>query len=150
VCKGTSAGFTLIEVMITVTILAVGLIGVNRAYVSIVNALEVADYTIEMVSLLGERMFEVERRAIEEDNLLPGARNGRFTGEYVDFKWKEEIGEVDSSLEEDEETEESEDAAKDLIMYLKKAKITVSNENVTPVRKFTLVGYTEGYGERKE
>ena len=144
-------GFTLIEVMLTVTILAVGIIGVIRAYAAMVNTLEAADSSIGAVCLLKDRIFEIEKRALEEVNLSSGGGSGEFKGGYGAFKWNAEVTTVDSSLETEEESveEAEEETEEGPIMYLHEVKITVSDEEIDPVRRLSLSGYVEGYAERE-
>jgi prepilin-type N-terminal cleavage/methylation domain-containing protein len=140
--------FTLVEVMIAATILAVGMIGVIRAYAAMVNTLEAADYSIESVCILKERMFEAQKKAIEEKMLYPSA--GKIEGEYGDFEWDSQASLVDSSLEEEEEAEAGEaeeKSKKSVVMYLNKVKVTVSTEDVKPPRRLSLAGYVETYGK---
>jgi len=142
------AGFTLIEVMIAVTILAIGMVGVIRGYAAMVNALEVGDYSIETVCLLKERMFEAEREAIEEEYPFPAINTGKIDGEYGEYRWKTVIKLEDSSYDEDLAAleEGTSSGGNELVMYLNEVRVTVSNEGVTPPRRFTLVSYVDGYG----
>ena len=143
-------GFTLIEVMVAVTILAIGTVGIARAYVAMINTLEVANYSAGAVLLLKERMFELEREAIEEVNILPVGKSGDFENAYGDFGWNSSLSMAASSLELEEEEapdEEPKKPAEEVIMYLYKANLTVSDKNVRPVRKFRLSTYVEGYAE---
>jgi len=135
---GSKRAFTFVEVMIAVTILAVAMVVVIRGYASMINTLEASDYSIESVSLLKEKMFEVREEALKEGNLTPGTKNGKA------------VRLIASSLHVDEEIEESEDSKegdKEFIMYLNEVNITVSDEKSKPVRRYSLITYVEGYEE---
>lgn len=145
---GNNRGFTLIEVMIAVTILAFGLVGIARSYVAMINALEAAEYSLEAVCLLKERMFCARVKAIEEKNLYPGVEKGKFAGEYDDFSWQADVRVEDSSLEEPEYEEGTVTATrKEIIMYLNEVMVTVSSFRARRLRSYGLVAYVEGYEE---
>ncbi|MCQ9207359.1 MAG: prepilin-type N-terminal cleavage/methylation domain-containing protein [Omnitrophica bacterium] len=146
--RQTIHGFTLIEVMIAVAILAFGIVGITRSYVVMINTLEAAEYSLEAVCLLKERMFYARAKAIEEKNLYPGVEKGKFTGEYDDFSWQTAVRMVDSSLEEPEYKEGVVTTTKkEIIMYLNEVKVTVSSFRARRLRSYGLVAYVEGYEE---
>ena len=144
-----SKGFTLIEVMVAVTVLAIGSIGVIGAYAGLINALEAADYSLETIGHLKEQMFEMERKAIESGSLTFMPAKGKIKGEYGNYKWRATSIVADSSLEEEVEGEEQEieKAKKDLIMYVNKVTVRVSNEEVAPPRRLSLEGYVDTYAK---
>ena len=74
---GSERGFTLIEVLLTVVILVVGIVGILRAYTTLVNGLEIAKFNIEAVSLLRARLAVIEQKGIEE-GMSPGSSGGTF------------------------------------------------------------------------
>lgn len=117
-----SRGFTLIEVMLAVSILAIGIIGVLRAYSTAVNALGVGQENIDAVCLLKEKMSEIERLVLEGEGISPGTSSGRFEGELESFEWESVVKQ--SSVED-----------------LNEVVITVSNK--AKPRKFSLVTYAE-------
>ena len=120
-------GFTLVEVMLTIAILGIGIIGILRAYSAAITALEVSQYSMDAAGLLKERVAEFEQKCIEEDGLLPGIDKGEFEDRYKGFKWESEVNTLDLVVE------------KDLKEYLNEVKITVVNGQVKPVRRFSLV-----------
>ena len=128
----TRKGFTLIEVLITITILAVGIIGVLRAYTTLVNALEVAQCSLDAACLLKEKMADIDQYIIENSGIPTGVDKGEFEGRYEKFKWESEISSLDLDIE---------DLKEELKDCLNELKITVVNEHVKPVRRFTLVTY---------
>ena len=119
---GNSRGFTLVEVMLAVTILAIGIIGVLRGYATSVNALGVGQENIDAVCMLKEKMLEIEQIALEEEGISPGTSSGEFEGRFEGFEWE---WEVKPSSEDD----------------LSEVTLVVSRKG-SP-RKFTLVTYME-------
>ena len=81
-------GFTLIELMLAITILSVGMVGVLRAYSVSVSALEAGQESIEAVYLLKEKMAQVEKDASEEGGIPPGRWDGEFDNEFEEFTWE--------------------------------------------------------------
>ena len=84
-------GFTLIEVMLAVSILAIGIIGVLRAYATSVDALEVGQENIDAVCLLKEKMSEVEQDALKQKGVSLGRSTGEFEGNFANYKWELDI-----------------------------------------------------------
>jgi prepilin-type N-terminal cleavage/methylation domain-containing protein len=76
-------GFTLIEVMAAVVILAIGIVGVLQAYAGSITTLEVGQFNINAVSLLKEKMADIERILLEEEE---PPRSG--SGSTDDFFWE--------------------------------------------------------------
>ena len=116
------SGFTLVEIMLTITILTVGIIGILRAYATSINALEVSRDTVDAVCLLKKKMAEIEQAAIEEGGISPGSSSGRFEDEFENFLWKLEV--KTGSMEDLNE-------------------VTLVVSRVGQPRKFSLVTYAE-------
>ena len=83
-----SRAFTLVEIMLTVTILAVGLIGVVQAYLVSINALEAGDDTVSAVCLAKEKMASTELEIRKDNGISAGARKGVFDGPDEGFAWE--------------------------------------------------------------
>jgi len=115
-------GFTLVEVLLTVTILAIGIIGVLRAYAVSVNSLGIGQENIDAVCLLKEKMSEIEQDALKQKGILPETSTGEFGGNFADYKWELDI--KPSTLD-----------------SLNEVKLTVFHKEST--RKFTLWTYVE-------
>jgi type II secretion system protein I len=124
-------GFTLIEVLLAISILAFGTISVLRAYGASVRILTIEEDSRDAVYLLREKMREIEMEALEEGGILPGTSSGRFDDEFKDYQWEVEI-----SPSEDEK--------------LNNVYVTVFNEKITPLRRFSLVSYVKNYMEAEE
>lgn len=87
-------GLTLIEVLLAVSILAVGIVGVLRAYAGSVAVLEAGQYSIDAVSLLKQKMGEVEQMILGQEEIPQGSERGEFEGASEDFLWEWEIGQT--------------------------------------------------------
>jgi len=87
---GNSA-FTLVEVLLTIAILAIGLIGIIRAYGGLLNASEVSNEYIDAVCLAKEKMAEVELDELQNKGLTLGTTYGKAQGIYGNFKWEETV-----------------------------------------------------------
>ncbi|MDP2905903.1 MAG: prepilin-type N-terminal cleavage/methylation domain-containing protein [Candidatus Omnitrophota bacterium] len=117
-------GLTMIEVMLTVIVLAVGLTGVIRAYIVSLDALRASGDYIDAVSLAGEKMIAVKQEEIENGGLPQGKSQGKFPDGHNAFNWELEIDASGTA-------------------GLNTAKVTVFNELAYPVREFSLVSYVE-------
>lgn len=84
-------GFTLVEVLVAVVILATGIVFVLRALDASVGALAEARDTMWATTLLREKTV-LTTLAIRTESLKPPiSRKGRFEGRYADFLWSEEV-----------------------------------------------------------
>lgn len=128
--RHTKRAFTLIEALLAVTILAIGMVGILRAYAAAVNALQAGQCSLDVLYLLKEKMADIELRAIEEGGLIAETDRGKFGSEYKDFRWESEIETLDFGIEELEDR-------------MNEVSVTVINERVKPIRKFTLVTYED-------
>lgn len=127
-------GFTLIEVMLAVSILAIGMIGIARGYASLLSAFRVAESCMDSTCILKEEMAKIQIKAIETGYLLPRREHGDCEGIYKSFNWQIEI----VPLDQDEEERS---------LKLNEVKIAVANEHISPKRKFSLATYMESYNE---
>ena len=91
---GFKRGFTLIEVLIAVAILSIGMIGVARAYIVLMDGIEVSIFTTDASYLLKVKMADIEKEAIENFGVPSGANSGRFGEGYNNFGWQTEASEV--------------------------------------------------------
>jgi len=88
---GNSA-FTLVEVLLTIAILAIGLIGIIRSYSSLLNTAGVSYEYIDAVCLAKEKMAEVESDELQNNGQARGTTYGEMQGIYGNFKWEETVG----------------------------------------------------------
>jgi len=77
-------GLTLIEVMLAVSILAIGIVGVLRAFAGSVTTLEAGQFSIDSVKLLKQKITDVQIILLED------GKNARRSdrGELEDFSWE--------------------------------------------------------------
>lgn len=87
-------GFTLIEVLLALVILTIGMTGVIRAYIVLMDGIEVSHFTVEASYLLKERMAGIEKEAIENFGVFSAAKSGRFKDSHKMFGWEEEASVV--------------------------------------------------------
>ncbi len=87
-------GFTLVEVLVAVLILSIGMISVLRSYITLMNAVETANFTSDAAYLLKEKMADIEEEAIENPDVSVGTKSGVFAGGPAAFKWETEIVDI--------------------------------------------------------
>jgi len=80
-------GLTLIEVLMAVSILAIGIIGVLRAYAGSITTLEIGQNNIEAVLLLKEKIADVKLMILEDGETALSSDSGSSG----DFLWQWEI-----------------------------------------------------------
>jgi prepilin-type N-terminal cleavage/methylation domain-containing protein len=93
-------GFTLIEVLVALVILAVGIVGIGRSYVTSVGALGIGRESTESLCLLKQKISEIELGAIEAGGIDAGYSSGSFEGDYSDYEWEAEVRPVYAKLNE--------------------------------------------------
>ncbi len=93
-------GFTLLEALMAISILAVGTVSVLGAYSTSVNAIERAQYNIDAACLLKAVMGGIEEKAIREKGTTPGESSGELassddvkidTTQSDRWQWTEEV-----------------------------------------------------------
>jgi len=132
--KGTKSGFTLIEAMLTVTILAIGIVGVIRAYTTALDGIKAAECGIEEACLLKEKMAEIKEKYIINPIISQGTETGEFIDEYADYSWEKDIVVAEFDIEKLKEP---------LKGFLSKVKVTVTNDQIIPHRRFSVATYME-------
>jgi hypothetical protein len=80
-----AAGFTIIEVMVTVVTVFAGLLAIIEAMGAAVTALNVASTALESNLLLKQEMAEIEFNYFTQGKLEPAT--GRFSGLDAGFQW---------------------------------------------------------------
>lgn len=83
-------GFLLLEVLISITIISVGLVYVVRSFSSSTRAIQTATRFLKSVSLAEERLWELEAKGTVEK----GRRQDRFK-EDQEYRWEIEAEELE-------------------------------------------------------
>ncbi|MBU0895203.1 MAG: prepilin-type N-terminal cleavage/methylation domain-containing protein [Candidatus Omnitrophica bacterium] len=151
-------GFTFIEILMAVSLLAVGMVGVLRAYSTSVNAMEIAQYNTDAACLLKAVMGSVEEDYISQRDMPVGRSEEVYSsssGIKMDttrsgrWQWDKEVlatglqavkvvGPV-TALDDNPET---------IVIYsLNEVKVTVVNPGRSPARRVNAVTYMESYPE---
>lgn len=159
--SGGRRGFTIIEVLMAISILAVGTVSVLRAYSTSVTAVERAQYNIDAACILKAAMGGIEEKDIALDGTPPGESSGEFTSSSDDIKidttrsgrwrWSEEVREVEIKAKIPAEglaTGEKEPEEK-TEYYLNEIKLTVVNYERNPSNKVSVMTYMESDDDAK-
>ena len=91
----TRGGLTLIEVLLAVSILGFGLVGVLRGYASSIATLAAGQHNIDAVNLLKKKMAEVEIMVIEKEKISQESEDGLFEDPFQDIIWEWDIKPAD-------------------------------------------------------
>lgn len=144
-----SRSFTLIEVLISVAILSVGMIGVIRAYIVLMNSVGVANFTVEASYQLKNGMAVVENNLIDGGVTSQGPDYGASGIGHKAFASEEEVSQIIVEGEEPKKDPKAEGTPeKKPQEILNKARISVfGGEGFGPVRKMSLYTYLEGRPE---
>ena len=121
---GSKHALTLIEVMITVIILTVGIIGIIQAFIKSLDVLQISKDYLAEVLLTESKMAELQRNEVENGGLAHAATNGKFQSPYDNFDWEVEINPSD-------------------IKDFNTVKVRSFNENAHPIREFVLISYAK-------
>ena len=100
--------FTLIELMVTVSILAIGIVMIARSFLSASNALSISQDRVLAVNLLGNKMSDIEQIVLSGPDKIEGAEenvvmnNKDFS--YRAFSDEVKIGDDTTQTEADKNT----------------------------------------------
>ena len=87
-----SQAYTLIEVILAVSLLAIGLVGILAAYAKSSDALRLAEDNLAAQGLLRRELAAVEIEVCEQQFIAQGVREGQFTEPYArDFAWRLDV-----------------------------------------------------------
>jgi prepilin-type N-terminal cleavage/methylation domain-containing protein len=92
-----SGGFTLIEVLVSVVILAVGIVAVLEAFNVSLSLIGESRNVLRAHMLIMQKMAEIELSTIERPGRDPGSSWGTFDGANSDFSWESKVTEVFSA-----------------------------------------------------
>jgi|GEM_PF-1959328 len=86
--KPFSEGFTLVEALLTMVILSIGIMGILGAYRTSLNALEVVRDNTQALNFLKEKLAEIEKKAVEKQNLTQGVSRGSENTRDSELVWE--------------------------------------------------------------
>lgn len=153
-------GFTLIEVLMAISILAIGVVGVLRAYSTSVSAIERAQYNIDAGCLLKAVMGRIEEKAITEKGTSPGESSGDLasssgikidTTQSDEWQWIEEVRDSGLKAKAPAAAPESEGTAPEAEVEaeaeagysLNEVKLTAVNYERVPSNKVSVITYMD-------
>lgn len=89
-------GFTLIEVILSVILLTVGIVSVQRVFIGSLSALSVIENWDQAEALLEEKIWDVEREIRDEKKvLLQSVRDGVLLGKDRTYQYDLDMQPVD-------------------------------------------------------
>ena len=142
--------------LVAVSILAVGLVGVLRAYATSTSAMGKAQYDMDAVFLIKTAMGQIEEKAMTEGKMVPGTTNGAFAAtNEADlgrvrsdrWLWSQEVEKMDlpsKKVKHDSSGNEKksvEGKKKETDFFLNKLKLSVVNSARIPLREVSLETY---------
>ena len=93
---GGKKGFTLIEIILSIVILTVGIISVQRVFIGSLSALSVIENWDQAEALLEEKIWDIERGVKEGDGVLPSSQsNGVLLGKIRTYQYDLNIRAID-------------------------------------------------------
>jgi len=86
--KSKNKAFTLLEVMLAVSILSIGLVAVVRSYTTSLHALRVSkDYLVANL-LLEEKIWQKQEEKIRLGGVMPEDQDDKFNSPFDNFSYK--------------------------------------------------------------
>jgi len=101
--KLKTGGFSMVEMMATVVIVAVCLVLVFRVFSTCARALSETSYSMAALSVLEDKMAKLQLRVVEDGGLRPSSSSDNLTVDNRKIQFNENIVEWMSSAEEAEE-----------------------------------------------
>lgn len=131
------AGFTLVEVLISMVILGLGLVVILQSYLAAMNAVQSSQDLLTAARFIGGKSTEMEVEAYENDGLAPAVIQGAFPSGGRAFNWTVDIAETRESYRHANDTvsvlvrldwrERSRKKSASLLSYLPRKKETDRN-----------------------
>lgn len=82
------AGFTLLEVMLAVSILSLGLVAVVRSYITSLRALQISQDFLIADLLLEEKIWQKQEENIRRGGVVPEEEQSEFAPPFDNFNYK--------------------------------------------------------------
>lgn len=96
-----NSGVLLLEVLITVSLLGVGLTVILQAFSASIGAIRTAQQYTRAAFLAEDKLSQIKQEALQGDDIAAGQESGEFSEENKDFSWESEINPLeDTSLNE--------------------------------------------------
>jgi len=93
-------GVTLVEVMISVSILSIGLVLVLQGFAYCLNGLRISENNLKASLLAGNKMAEAQIQVKEDWDTLENGLSERFKAKRLKCTWDIEINQVEWEMEE--------------------------------------------------
>lgn len=97
---GNKKGITLVEVMISISILSIGLVLVLQGFVYCLNGLRISENNLKASLLAGNKMAQAQIAAKEDWNTFKNGLSERFKDQGLKCTWNIEINPVEWEAEE--------------------------------------------------
>lgn len=114
-------GFTLIELMVAVSILSIGIVAVLRSFCNSVTVLETMRNRIMALRFLDEKMGEIEQRAWEQEGIAEESQEAGISLGNRQAVYKLEVAVLEPEEEIEEGTEEENISEVKLSLFWKEA-----------------------------
>jgi prepilin-type N-terminal cleavage/methylation domain-containing protein len=89
-----AAGFTLVEILVTVVVLAVGIVAVLEALQNSVTALDASRENLTAHRIIAEKLSEFEEQALSRGGLRQGSQGGRELEPHGEYLWQAAVRRV--------------------------------------------------------
>lgn len=87
-------GFTLLEVLIALVIIAMGIIALSNSWYGNFNLLRKANLYNDVAALLEKKMVEVEAKYKNKFSEIPEAEDGDFGPDFPNYRWAMKMREM--------------------------------------------------------
>ncbi len=89
--RGQKPGITLIEVMISISILSIGLVLVLQGFMYCLSGLRVSENNLKASLVAGNKMAQVQIQAKEDWDSFENGLSERFKVERLEYDWETEV-----------------------------------------------------------
>lgn len=99
---GNKRGFSFVELMVTVIVLASGLTLVIRGYVTSASAFSTLESRLEAMSIIDTKLQEMEALAKQDNGIKVEDTNGESAGRVRNFNWEVRVTPLEKPIDEKE------------------------------------------------